>query len=132
MTIGVRQLTLRRRRPRPADRVVVPPDPRVVLSGPLDPALELDGKPVQRAGERGGRQDGERTLDVHVVRCEDDRHLGRGALDPPPQLLERESRRRAVDEGRIAVWRNRAEDDRHCSARRRASSMIATASARLP
>ena len=40
MTIGVRQLAFPRRRPRPADRVVVPPDPRLALSGPLDPALE--------------------------------------------------------------------------------------------
>ena len=40
MTIGVRRLTLPGRRQRPTDKVVVPPDPRAALSGPLDPALE--------------------------------------------------------------------------------------------
>jgi hypothetical protein len=40
MTIGVRRLALPGRRQRPTDKVVVPPDPRAALSGPLDPALE--------------------------------------------------------------------------------------------
>jgi hypothetical protein len=78
---------------------------------PVDRAGELEGDLVDRARDRRRDDHCERAFDVHVVRRQHDGRLRRRRLQPPPQLGHRRAGRRAVDEHRVAVRRDRAEDD---------------------